>query len=927
MKVNFCLVKLIQHVLFLPVFALILASMFFPTSAAGQATAVQVNSNPFVFVFTNSVAVPFSQAQTAGNLNVVAVGWNDTTDSIASVADTNGNTYTLVAGTLASSLPAPGASQETVSQAIYYAKNINAGPNTVTVTFNQSTQKQSVRIVEYSGLDPVNPVDTSVGTNGSGNPADSGTLTTNSANDLLFGAGTITTVFTGSGPSFSTVLLNGWGDIIEDEFVTAAGSYNATGVFGSGDWVMQLVAFRTAGQTPPVFAAPAIASLSVPSSPEAGGVPLTVTGTNFEPGVSVVFSNTTGTTASGVNCSVTLLTAPNATISCLTPAFPTGPADITVINVDGQASAPSSFSYTVSTPFATAVTPVVNPSGGVTNGGNVVAISGSDFAAGAKVTVGGIPADRVWLRNVNTIQASMPALAAGSADVVVTNASGTSGTLASGYTYVPATGISFVQVNSAHPASPAATAPVNYLLPQTAGNLNVVIIGWDDATATVQTVTDTAGNTYTLALSPTVGGTLSQAIYYSKNINAAVANTVTVAFSTPAASPDVRILEYSGLDTAAPLDDASGGFGTGTALAAGPVTTTATGDLVIGGSTVGSIVSAAGAIFTTVTATPNGLSVEHLVGPAAGTFNPSATQQSSANWVMQSVAFKQAGLVQDFSISVTPPTSATVAAGSPATFTVSVGPINGFNNPVSLTCSGLPLGARCNFAPSILTPAGAPLTSALIITTSDATPVATSSVTVTGTYLALSHDTTVGLTVTPAPPDFTISASAISPATVAAGGTATSPIVVGATGGFSGAVSLTCSVAPAATRGPTCSLSPASLPAGSGTSTLTVSTSAATTASLTPRFKGALYALWLPIGALALVGANITSRKRKLWTLGLGCLMVLSLIFLAACGGSSSSGGGGGGPQPATPSGAYTITVTGTSGALTDTATVTLTVQ
>ena len=177
-------------------FLVLLILLLLPTFANGQATALQVNSNPFVFVFTNSVAVPFSTPQTAGNLNVVAVGWNDTTDSIASVTDTNGNTYTQVGGTLASSLPATGASQETVSQAIYYAKNIKAGLNTVTVTFNQSTQKQSVRIVEYSGLDPVNPIDTSVGNNGSANPADSGTLTTNSANDLLFGAGTITDFFT-----------------------------------------------------------------------------------------------------------------------------------------------------------------------------------------------------------------------------------------------------------------------------------------------------------------------------------------------------------------------------------------------------------------------------------------------------------------------------------------------------------------------------------------------------------------------------------------------------------------------------------------------------------------------------------------------------------------------------------------------------------
>ena len=60
---------------------------------------------------------------------------------------------------------------------------------------------QSVRIVEYSGLDPVNPLDTSVGSSGTSIPADSGTVTTNSGNDLLFGAGTITTAFTGSGPA------------------------------------------------------------------------------------------------------------------------------------------------------------------------------------------------------------------------------------------------------------------------------------------------------------------------------------------------------------------------------------------------------------------------------------------------------------------------------------------------------------------------------------------------------------------------------------------------------------------------------------------------------------------------------------------------------------------------------------------------------
>ncbi|MGO8669865.1 MAG: hypothetical protein ACLQVD_00615, partial [Capsulimonadaceae bacterium] len=56
---------------------------------------------------------------------------------------------------------------------------------------------------------------------------------------------------------------------------------------------------------------------------------------------------------------------------------------------------------------------------------------------------------------------------------------------------------------------------------QTAGNLNVVVVGWNDTTATVSSVTDSRGNVYTLAVGPTVlSGQFSQAIYYAKNIQA-----------------------------------------------------------------------------------------------------------------------------------------------------------------------------------------------------------------------------------------------------------------------------------------------------------------------------------------------------------------------------------------------------------------------
>ena len=105
---------------------------------------------------------------------------------------------------------------------------------------------------------------------------------------------------------------------------------------------------------------------------------------------------------------------------------------------------------------------------------------------------------------------------------------------------------------------------------------------------------------------------------------------------------------------------------------------------------------------------------------------------------------------------------------------------------------------------------------------------------------------------------------------------------------------------------------------------LTVSTTAAVTASLAPHSIGLFYAMLLPIGGLALLGAGITSRKRKVGSFLLGCLLFSTLTILPACGGSGSSGGGG---HPGTPAGTYTVTVTGTSGSLTHTATASVTVQ
>src|SRR4029450_932467 len=63
----------------------------------------------------------------------------------------------------------------------------------------------------------------------------------------------------------------------------------------------------------------------------------------------------------------------------------------------------------------------------------------------------------------------------------------------------------FVQQAYTCPQLPQDTVSMGYDLPQTAGNLNILAIGWNDQGANITSVTDSAGNTYQVAV-PTFPG-------------------------------------------------------------------------------------------------------------------------------------------------------------------------------------------------------------------------------------------------------------------------------------------------------------------------------------------------------------------------------------------------------------------------------------
>jgi hypothetical protein len=176
--------------------------------------------------------------------------------------------------------------------------------------------------------------------------------------------------------------------------------------------------------------------------------------------------------------------------------------------------------------------------------------------------------------------------------------------------------------------------------------------------------------------------------------------------------------------------------------------------------------------------------------------------------------------------------------------------------------------------------------------------------------------------------DFMVS---VSPASVAvtAGQSATYTVTVSPQGcSFDNAVSLSCSGLPALTS---CTFSPSSVTPGANpvTSTLTVSTRAPMAFLAPPVGPGEvpLYAVWLGLPGLALLGVCIVGQESKNRKIAFLILLLAVLALLAACGGGDGTRPSPPPPRPGTPTGTHTITITGTSGSLERTTTATLVVQ
>jgi hypothetical protein len=203
----------------------------------GNNNFVQGNADN-VIAAVDHFTVAFKNNVTAGDLIVVAAFWDGSATAL-SVTDTLSNVYTAVgplkkgAGVLAN-----------WNTQLFYAKNIQGGAASVTIKLSAAaTSEIDLYVHEYSGADLTAPLDVTSVNVGLGGTADSGSVATHSANELIFGFEIDASQSAGAGSGFEQ-RSNFVGDPTEDKIVRTVGSYNATVHSGGSDWVMWMAAFK-----------------------------------------------------------------------------------------------------------------------------------------------------------------------------------------------------------------------------------------------------------------------------------------------------------------------------------------------------------------------------------------------------------------------------------------------------------------------------------------------------------------------------------------------------------------------------------------------------------------------------------------------------------------------------------------------------------
>ncbi|MFM7253605.1 MAG: beta strand repeat-containing protein, partial [Ilumatobacteraceae bacterium] len=262
------------------------------------------------------------------------------------------------------------------------------------------------------------------------------------------------------------------------------------------------------------YDAPTITTLSPNRGATAGGTSVTITGTNFVAGLTVVsFGGAAGTSVN--------VTGPTS-LTVVAPAASAGQVEVTVTTPGGTsqiAGTANDFTYWAA-PSVTALL----PSSGPIAGGTSVTVTGTNFDSVTGVTFGGVAGTSVNVTSTTSLTVVAPAGSIGTVDVVVTATGGTSATDGTGNDYryfgIPAISSLSTQVGPTAGGTSVTITGTN-LLGVTAvrfGSTAALFTSVSDASITVTSPALAAGKVDVSVVTPggtsSVTGTADDFTYY-----------------------------------------------------------------------------------------------------------------------------------------------------------------------------------------------------------------------------------------------------------------------------------------------------------------------------------------------------------------------------------------------------------------------------
>jgi hypothetical protein len=378
------------------------------------------------------------------------------------------------------------------------------------------------------------------------------TVTSLSASSGDTAGGTVVTIsgsnFTGAtGVSFGNVATNF--TVLSDGSITATVPAEASGTV---DVTVTTYSGTSATSSADHYtynagAAPTVTGLSSSSGSSIGDDPVTILGTGFTSATGVSF----GSVAADFNVNS------DGSITAYAPSEAAGTVDVTVTTYNGTSATSSADEYTYTAASAPTVTSLSTTTGS-TAGGTFVTLTGTGFTSASEIDIGGASDFDVTVNSDNQITFETPANAAGTWDVTVTNAVGTSTpTAADQFTYTLASTPSVSGLSSSGGS--------------TAGGVSITI----------------SGSNFTGATAVNFG---SVAADFTVNSDSSITATVP---TQAAGTVDVTVTTYSGTSASSSADQY-----TYTAAAAPTVTGLAT---TSGGTGGGTMVTISGTGFTGAT--------------------------------------------------------------------------------------------------------------------------------------------------------------------------------------------------------------------------------------------------------------------------------------------------------------------------------------